>query len=101
MLEQAKDNETCDTQCFLNSIIWHNNTYYFELALANMTHDDLKMLIPGLQCVLVDSFNGGSYDCSWYEWVNWKYIKTWKSWVEQLFPDWSFEFFDIELDTVE
>jgi hypothetical protein len=21
MLEQAKDNETCDTQCFLNSII--------------------------------------------------------------------------------
>lgn len=94
MLEQAKDNETCDTQCFLNTIIWHNNTYYFGLGLANMSHDELKLLINGLQCVLVDTINGTSYDCSWYEWINWKYVKTWKSWAEQLFPDWSFEFFD-------
>ena len=94
----SHDNVLCDEKCFKDSIIWHNNTYYFRLNTSNMTHEELKVLIPDLQCSERVVWNTTWIVCDWFEEVNWKLIKTWKDWVEQLFPEWCFEFFDPELE---
>ena len=94
----SHDNVLCDEKCFKDSIIWHNNTYYFKLNTSNMTHEELKALIPGLHCSDRVVWSTVWIACDWYEEVNWKLVKTWKNWIEQLFPEWCFEFFDPELD---
>ena len=93
----SHDNVLCDENCFKDSIIWHNNTYYFKLNTSNMAHEELKALIPALQCSERVVWNTVWVACDWYEEVNWKLVKTWKDWVEQLFPEWCFEFFNPEL----
>jgi hypothetical protein len=93
----SHDNVLCDEKCFKDSIIWHNNTYYFKLNTSNMTHEELKALIPGLQCSERVVWNTIWIFCDWYEEISWKLVKTWKDWIEQLFPEWCFEFFNPEL----
>jgi len=79
ILELSKDEPMCDQQCFKNSIIGHNNEYYFGLWTSNMSHEELKALIPALQC----SENNDWTICNW--------------WIDQMFPDWSFSFFDVKI----
>ena len=82
ILELSKDEPICDEKCFKDSIIWHNNKYYFGLWISNMTHEELKDLIPNLQCSEHFVWNNTEINCEW--------------WVNQMFPEWSFEFFDVK-----
>ena len=94
----------CSLEEFDNAIIWKNNKYYFLLERSNRAHDELIEMFPSLECreetaYGLDPTYWMSYKyilCDWIEYINWEPKKTWKDWVEQLFPVESFEFFDVE-----
>ena len=93
----------CSLEEFDNAIIWKNNKYYFLLERSNRAHDELKEMFPSLECreeiddnIYSHNYWGSYIYCDWIEYINWEPKKTWKDWVEQLFPAESFEFFDVE-----
>ena len=81
ILELSNEDVMCDQKCFKNSIIWHNNKYYFGLWVSNMTHEELKALIPSLKCSNRVVWDYTQIVCDW--------------WVEQIMPNDSFYFFDV------
>ncbi len=89
----------CSLEEFKQSIIWKNNKYYVSLERWNAGDEFYKKIFPFLECrkdPWWDWDDGLSIMCDGYEEIDWERVKTWKDWVEQLFPEGSFEFFDVE-----
>lgn len=89
----------CSLEEFDKAIIWKNNKYYFLLWRWNNSHDAYKTMFPWLECREETWWEWNQYTyiyCDWIEYINWEPKKTWKDWIEQLFPSESFEFFDVE-----
>ena len=107
--EQARQNQMdpeclmCSLEEFDKAIVWKNNKYYFLLGRSNRSDDELKTIFPSLECreeiddnIYSHNYWGSYIYCDWLEYINWEPKKTWKDWVEQLFPAESFEFFDVK-----
>ena len=84
-----------DREYFENETIWKNNKYNFVEFATNTSHDEIYDTFPTLDCKERMVQNYREIACDWYEEINWEYVKTWKSWIEQLFQDW-FIFYDVK-----
>lgn len=99
------DHVVWTTSLYEETYKWRNNKYsFFEASARNWSQRYLLENFPNLDCrtwtgwIEYDiDWNPHEYidaDCNWYEVIDWKAVKTRKSWIEQLFPIW-FLFYDI------
>ena len=90
-----------------SKIKWKNNKYTFvwDTAWREWDQKYLPEFFPNLKCneytqtyqttIGWEPVVYTVVDCNGYEKIGWELVKTWKSWIEQLFPA-GFEFFDVE-----
>ena len=106
-VEKIKNSNDLWNTSFKNDYKWENDKYSFFEA-STQWHWSQRYLIqyfPNLDCrtwtgwIEYDiEWNPHEYldaDCNGYEVINWEAVKTRKSWIEQLFPNW-FMFYDID-----
>ena len=84
-----------DKNFLKRSTLWNNNKYSFVQTVTNVGHDIIYETFPTLECnERIENWYNYWMACDWYEIINWKHVRTWKNWIEQLFSNWLL-FYDI------